>query len=252
MTITQNARNSVCIAFTFYFCITPCLLSAADGFVDNFSHPDPSNPDRIPVTWTVNELSDGTFDIIDGTYVATGNSSQIKNEEIFSEVRDIVYSDVSVQAQATAVDRGWLGLLLRRGPDALGDYKTGYQAIVSAGGWLGIERVDGTEGHEVLVSSQDGSLSSNDELNLRFDAIGADLAFWVWPDDEDMPDFPTLTAFDDTYSEGSVGVWFYESENSAADPSGVFREFRTVVIPEPTFAITMWFGFLLFFTWHRK
>ncbi len=101
-------------------------------------------------------------------------------------------------------------------PDAL----NGYLGLLDDGGLFQILRSDFAE-LTVLNETNlvDLGLDATADVLLQLDVFGGELSLTAWRPDEPMPE-PQLTAFDDSFSEGVVGLLFNEDGPEA---TGVFR-----------------------------
>lgn len=202
-------------------------------FVDTF--------DGNAEAWTVHELSQGTWSVVDGSYVGVGGDENVGGEGAVSLVTGMVFDDVSVESTATVVGGANIGIEARVGGDGL---TTGYVGSIASNRDVFISRLDGPDSQLVLLAAgHSQGFSANDEVNLRFDVVENKLSFWAWVGEE-MPPTPTLTATDSLYSEGVVGLAFLEFPNEQGRAMGYVRDFRAVAVPEPTSMTLLMCGLL--------
>jgi hypothetical protein len=197
-------------------------------FVDHFD-------DGIqPVSWRQHGHGpDGAFSIADGNYEVEG-PDPTTSETMGIQATDFDLENVSVHAIATiAVGAGNLALKVRGNGEG---FFLGYGASISSSGRAFLFRLDGdpTVTPPIILQSVAGlGFNANDEVNLQLNAVGDSLSFTVWPEGLEMPMRPTLEANDDMFSHGAVGFAFAEAQ-SAPNSKALFREFRAVLIPEPS------------------
>jgi len=209
------------------------LAYGQTAFFDDFQ--DGSATDGMPVTWRQHGHGpDGAWTVVDGDYVAKGINPNV-SETMGTQATDVIFSDaVSAQAKATILEgAGNLALKVRGSGDG---FFLGYGASIDSTGNAFLFRLEGnaTTTPPIVLSLTSGlGFTSNDEVNLRLDAVGSELRFTVWPEGSERPTTPTLVANDAAFPQGAVGFAFAEAL-SAPNSTALFHEFRAVVIPEPS------------------
>ncbi len=180
---------------------------------------DGSSVDGVPLDWTLGLNAEGAFQVVDERFIATGNDSSLGNELMGSDVLGFIFGNVSIEATATTNASSGVGVLARRHPQNL----TGYGGSLK-NGKLEIFRTDGAVRDIPLsvLASQEVALEPED-VRLRLDVQGDQLSLTAWPAGDEMPAKPQITATDNTYTQGTVGIGFQEGFR-APDATGAFDD----------------------------
>ena len=108
--VTLEIGWTLCLAVGLVVLLGEAVPLRAEAFRDNFTNPDPTNPDREPVTWF--QPTGDRLTIEDG-YLLVGNSMGGVGD---AAVDNFTPHDVAIQAQFNVLEGDVAGLGLRYDP----------------------------------------------------------------------------------------------------------------------------------------
>jgi hypothetical protein len=227
----MNAEHLKWIALLVIVCLWSMIgrQSLAQSWFDDFV--DGNSTDGMPVTWLVDAVAQGSYNVIDGDYVAAGSNPNIGDEVMSAGVPGAIFGDVSIQTQAKVTGAGALAVW-RSGVPAY----IGYGGYINSNGTVGIYRTDGNIFDPatplVVLGSTNVGFTSSAEVKLQFDIRGSNLSVTAWQADQPKPALPQVTVTDTRYARGYAGVAFQEN---TTDPDAIasFRYVQAIAIPEP-------------------
>jgi len=218
----KSSMQTIVFLASFVVVLTLVGSIARGGIVFRDDFEDGSATDGAPVTWSPVPGYNGSFDVIDGDYVLTHPTN---SEEMFCYANQyMTLADTSVRTQARLIPGGWwFGLGVR------GNLGKGfYIALLKNNKRLEIWRFAASSW--ALASTDVGIDPREQDVLLRFDAIGNKLSAWAWREGDPMPDEPQVTAAYSDFATGGVLL--------TADLGSRFSNnqaiFRYVEVYEPT------------------
>ena len=218
----KSSMQTIVVLASFVVVLTLVGSIARGGIVFRDDFEDGSATDGAPVTWSPVPGYNGSFDVIDGDYVLTHPTN---SEEMFCYANQyMTLADTSVRTQARLIPGGWwFGLGVR------GNLGKGfYIALLKNNKRLEIWRFAASSW--ALASTDVGIDPREQDVLLRFDAIGNKLSAWAWREGDPMPDEPQVTAAYSDFATGGVLL--------TADLGSRFSNnqaiFRYVEVYEPT------------------
>ncbi|MFV1969243.1 MAG: PEP-CTERM sorting domain-containing protein [Pirellulaceae bacterium] len=212
-------------------------VHAAVVFFDDFNDGDAE--DGNPVTWTPNPgggCLDGTYDASSGDY-HFWNRSSTPSGCMHAVAEEYELDSTSVRTQFLQGTKN-VGIQLRGNSAESSSY---IGVLHRDAGKLFIYRedppIDSTSGNLVLLNEAKlpfNPLILDVDVILQFDAFGDELSLRAWPADEPMPAAPYVTAYDTTFTAGTVGLVSVPGGQGYGD---VFFRYVYVAderIPEPS------------------
>lgn len=231
-----------------FVCLGAGVVQAEGSFRDEFVNPDPTNPDREPVTWVSDwdsEVLIQNEDLVIADTAGIGLDN-VATAEVPAD--DFFAADAVVETQFRIIQGTNAGIMLRYAPGGqcyFGDVATSnfvrLQAVIG--------RCDTSDRISDIATIDVDALQ--EDVVMRLQAVGDQLSFWVWSADEMQPEVPTVTVRDSLYSDGRVGVYVDDVVTNGATQAA-FRYFEAVVIPEPSTAVLSVLGLLGLLAWRRK
>jgi hypothetical protein len=229
-----------------------CLMfgrqSFAESWLDDFG--DGNAGDGMPVSWLVDAVAQGSYNVVGGDYVATGSNANVGDEVMSSGVPSAIFGDVSIQAQAMVTGAGAFAVW-RSGVPAY----HGYGGYINSEGTVGIYRTDGDildpATPLVVLGSTNVGFTSSADVKLQFDIRGSNLSVTAWRADQPKPLLPQVRVSDSRYTSGYAGVAFQENAN-APTATASFRYVQAVAIPEPSTLLAAVLAEVISIGFHRK
>ena len=208
-----------------------CVGASADTiFFDDFN--DGNATDGSPVTWVPVPGFPGTFDASSGDYLLAPS-----DRSIVATVPQFMPANVSVRTQVRFLEPsspGGVEILARANRAAV----TAYQAGLNEEGGVYLRRTD----LDCCFAEANTTLRPLEEdVILQLDVFGNSLRMWAWRPGEPMPVAPLITATDNGFSQGEVGIDYWTLGSSSALGSAHFRYVHVADshIPEPSAAIAL-------------
>ncbi len=218
-------------------CFPTNCSTAAESFLDDFTNPSPSDPDRAPVTW---RATYGNIAIEGGDLVISADSSLAG-----AFVNDFVAKDVTIEAQFRIVEGSNAALALRGVGAAISDC---YYGELSDGN-ARLYRC-GVPVRPLSDAAPVDFNATDKDVVMRLQVLGDQLSLWAWPADEERPTDPLATARNSSLTEGTVGFTVYDLQSGPVQAE--VRYFQAIVVPEPSAGLLSLLGLLGGVMWFRQ
>jgi hypothetical protein len=248
MRTTRNDLAIMCLVAS-VVCLGAGPLGA-QGFRDEFVNPDPSNPDREPVSWANEPGNTTNLAIGDGNLFLRNDSLRLATA--FVDPADFAAENVAVESQFRLLEGTNVGLFVQT---TTGDCFFGHVAASTHPfGPMLAGLIDCRIGNFIEQDSARAQVIFDvleKDVVMRVEAIGNVLRMWVWPADEQRPDAPTALATTDRVPGRAMGLLVDDVDRNGP-AAAVFRYYEATVIPEPSTAVTAGIGLLGLVAWRRR
>jgi hypothetical protein len=219
MKTTQTMSTVLSLGIAF-FCLGSGFVNSSkadESFRDVFTEPDPTDPDREPVSW---RLRWG------GTIAVDNDDLIVQGQGLVGVVaNDFNAKDVAIETQFRVLQGDYVGLAVRS--KDIGDHcyyanlnrTSTYVALFTCENSIQI-----SEGIAIDTDA------TQQDVVMRLQVVRDHLSLWAWSAGTIRPEEPLVTApASEDLIDGTVGVYVSSVENGPSEAA--FRYFEAAVMP---------------------